>query len=205
MRDLTRERYYEDRAPVYDKTSYRGDPQINAGLDRETAEIGARLAALSAGRVLEVGCGTAVWTQFLRGTVVAMDQSAAMLEIARTRVPEAALVRALVPSMPFIDDSFDRVFTANFYGLLRAPERALFLADVSRIARELIVVDLRSDDDAPMEGIEERSIGTDETYRIFRRRFTPRGLSDELGGELMYSGRYFLAVQVVLTTPASPR
>lgn len=205
MRDLTRERYYEDRAPVYDETSYRGDPQINAGLDRETAEIGARLAALSAGRVLEVGCGTAVWTQFLRGTVVAMDQSAAMLEIARTRVPEAALVRALVPSMPFIDDSFDRVFTANFYGLLRAPERALFLADVSRIARELIVVDLRSDDDAPMEGIEERSIGTDETYRIFRRRFTPRGLSDELGGELMYSGRYFLAVQVVLTTPASPR
>ena len=89
MRDLTRERYYEDRAPVYDATSYRGDPLINAGLDRETAAIGARLTALSAGRVLEVGCGTAVWTQFLRGVVVAMDQSAAMLEIARTRVPEA--------------------------------------------------------------------------------------------------------------------
>jgi ubiquinone/menaquinone biosynthesis C-methylase UbiE len=204
MRDLTRERYYEDRAPVYDATSYRGDPRINAGLDRETAEIGARLTALSAGRVLEVGCGTAVWTQFLRGTVVAMDQSAAMLEIARTRVPEAMLIRALVPPMPFVDDSFDRVFTANFYGLLRAPERALFLADVSRVARELVVVDLRSDDDASMEGIEERSIGTDVTYRIFRRRFTPRSLCDELGGELMYSGRYFLAVRVMLAPVASP-
>ena len=205
MRDLTRERYYEDRAPVYDATSYRGDPRINAGLDRETAEIGARLTALSAGRVLEVGCGTAVWTQFLPGVVVAMDQSAAMLEIARTRVPEAMLVRALVPPLPFAAGSFDRVFTANFYGLLRAPERALFMADVSRVATELIVVDLRSDDDAPMEGIEERSIGTDVTYPIFRRRFTPQGLRDELGGELIYSGRYFLAVQVTLAPAASPR
>jgi SAM-dependent methyltransferase len=100
MRDLTRERYYEDRARVYDATSYRGDLRINVGLDRETAEIGARLTALSAGRVLEVGCGTAVWTQFLRGVVVAMDQSAAMLEIARTRVPEAMLIRALVRRCP---------------------------------------------------------------------------------------------------------
>jgi ubiquinone/menaquinone biosynthesis C-methylase UbiE len=117
----------------------------------------------------------AVWTQFLRGAVVAMDQSAAMLEIARTRVPKAILVRALVPPMPLVDDSLDRVFTANFYGLFRAPERALFVADASRVARDLIVVDLRSDTAASTEGIEERS--TDRTYRIFRRRFTPKGFA----------------------------
>ncbi len=55
-------------------------------------------------------------------------------------------------------------------GRAGATVEALFLADVSRVANELVVVDLGSDDEAPMEGIEERSIGTDVTYPIFRRR-----------------------------------
>ncbi|MFG2985432.1 class I SAM-dependent methyltransferase [Streptomyces sp. NPDC048258] len=202
MRDLVREQYYRHRAPVYDETSYRGDPVVNAGLDRETADIGKLLTALPEGRALDVGCGTGVWTQFLRGPVVALDQSAEMLELTRTRAPWAQRVRALFPPLPFATSAFDRVVTANFYGLLRPAERAVFLAEVRRTARELIVIDLRSDGDLHEEKIELRSVA-DATYPIYRRRFTPQSLCSELEGEVMYEGLYFLAVRVVMGPAAS--
>ncbi|MEU3830070.1 class I SAM-dependent methyltransferase [Streptomyces sp. NPDC029080] len=195
MRDPVRERYYRHRAPVYDVTSYRGDAVVDAGLDQETADIGELLAALAEGRVLDVGCGTGVWTQFLRGPVTALDQSVEMLALARARVPHVQPVQALFPPLPFIDGAFDRILTANFYGLLRPDERAAFLAEARRTASELVVVDLLSDGGRHEERIESRTVaGT--TYPIFRRRFTPESLHAELGGELMYCGRYFLAVRV---------
>lgn len=147
--------------------------------------------------MLDVACGTGVWTRFLPGEVTAMDQSQEMLDIAATRVPAARLIRALFPPLPFPDDSYDAVFTANFYGLLRPDERAAFLTEVRRVAPELIVVDLRSDGDTPTEGPERRVInGT--SYDIFRRRFTPESLTAELGGNLTYPGRYFLMTRVPL-------
>jgi ubiquinone/menaquinone biosynthesis C-methylase UbiE len=196
MRDVKRERYYRDRAPVYDATSYRGDAEVDAGLDRETADIGALLAAISGERVLDVACGTGVWTRFLQGSVVAMDQSQEMLDIAGPRLPNATLVKALFPPLPFDADRFDTIFTANFYGLLHADERATFLTEAHRVGHELLVLDLRSDDDHPSEGIEERTIGNGRTYRIFRRRFTPESLRAELDGELLYEGAYFLLARV---------
>ncbi|GGW13277.1 hypothetical protein GCM10010501_16190 [Streptomyces libani subsp. rufus] len=95
MRDLVPEQYYRHRAPVYDETSYRGDEMVNAQLDRETADIGKLLNTLPTGRVADIACGTGVWTQFLRGDVVALDQSAEMLQLTHARVPHAQRVRAL--------------------------------------------------------------------------------------------------------------
>ncbi|MEV3987682.1 class I SAM-dependent methyltransferase [Streptomyces sp. NPDC049837] len=195
MRDPVREQYYRHRAPVYDVTSYRGDAVVNAGLDQETADIGKLLAVLPEGRVLDVGCGTGVWTQFLRGPVIALDQSAEMLTLTRARVPHVLPVQALFPPLPFVDGAFDRIVTANFYGLLRPDERAAFLAEAPRTAKELVVIDLRSDGDQHEEKIELRTVAG-ATYPIFRRRFTPESLRAELGGALMYCGRYFLAVRV---------
>ncbi|MCX4692380.1 class I SAM-dependent methyltransferase [Streptomyces sp. NBC_01408] len=195
MRDPLREQYYRHRAPVYDVTSYRGDDVVNAGLDQETADIGKLLAALPEGRALDVGCGTGVWTQFLRGPVIALDQSAEMLGLTRARVPHAQPVQGLFPPLPFVDGAFDRIVTANFYGLLRPAERTAFLAEARRTAGELVVIDLRSDGDLHEEKIELRTVA-ETTYPIFRRRFTPESLRAELVGELMYCGRYFLAVRV---------
>lgn len=191
MRDVIRESYYRHRAPVYDATSYRGDPEVDAGLDREAAEIGQLLKASQVERVLEVGAGTGVWTQFLPGDVTAMDQSTEMLDIARSRAPKARLVQALFPPLPFADNAFDTLFTANFYGLLRTEERRRFMDEARRVARRLMVLDLRSDTEDHTEGIEERNVDG-VVYPIFRRRFTPDSLREELDAALDFTGDYFL-------------
>lgn len=58
-----------------------------AAADRLVAEQ--FVAELPAGRILDVGCGTGYLTRLLHGSVVALDASNAMLELARVRVPGA--------------------------------------------------------------------------------------------------------------------
>ena len=82
--------YYERRADEYDATTYelaREDPSAAPDL----AELERLLAGLEPGRVLDIGCGTGWLTQFLRGSVVALDQSEAMLGIAAKARPRCSL------------------------------------------------------------------------------------------------------------------
>src|SRR3954453_20256069 len=92
--------YYEQRAAEYD------DWWLGTGLfaqrdrpgwdeDRE-ALIGA-LAALPANGTLDLACGTGFLTRHLPGEVTGVDQSAAMVEIARSRGVDARVGDALAP------------------------------------------------------------------------------------------------------------
>ncbi len=118
---VRRSNYYDRRAAEYDD-AYLGTG-LWSGLRREGSEeelraLGDAISGLSAVRVLDVACGTGFLTRHLRGEVVGLDLSEAMLEIARQRVPGATFVQGDAFSLPFPDDLFDRVFTSNFYGLL---------------------------------------------------------------------------------------
>jgi SAM-dependent methyltransferase len=88
-----------------------------------TYEEAIRRTNISAGqRVLEVGCGTGV---FLRAAadqgaeVYGLDASEALLELARTRVPEADLRLGDFEALPYVDDLFDVVagFNAFFFAV----------------------------------------------------------------------------------------
>ena len=79
--------------------------------------------------MLDVACGTGFLTQHLRGEVVGLDQSAAMVEVASARLPGARIVQGDAVPLPFADGEFDRVFTGHFYGHLLADERERFLAE----------------------------------------------------------------------------
>src|SRR5215204_2925282 len=88
--------YYEARAAEYDATTYElalRDP-ANA---RDLATLKRLVADLPPGRTLDIGCGTGWLTRFLRGNVVALDQSEAMLDKARERLGNTVLVLAAVP------------------------------------------------------------------------------------------------------------
>src|SRR5687767_9316520 len=122
-----RSNYYDGRAAEYDD-AYLGtglwSDSRRKGSEEELRALGDAISGLSAVRVLDVACGTGFLTRHLRGEVVGLDQSEAMLEITRQRVPGATFVQGDAFSLPFPDDSFDRVFTSNFYGLLLSHERS---------------------------------------------------------------------------------
>jgi ubiquinone/menaquinone biosynthesis C-methylase UbiE len=201
-----REEYYDQRAAEYDETVTAGlDAETAAAFAGELATLGSVLGALPPGRVLDVACGTALFTQHLRGPVVALDQSAAMLMVARARIPTAQLVQAAVPALPFAPMAFDRLVTSHFYGHLVEVERVAFVAEARRVAPELVVVDTAASATAAPDGWQERVLRNGSRYTIYKRHFTPAQLLAELGGdgEVLFAGRFSVAVRSWRSRPES--
>lgn len=192
--------YYDRRAPDYDDWWLgRGEfeRRERPGWAKEVEALVGVVHGLTPVRVLDVACGTGFLTRRLRGDVVGLDQSAAMLTIAAQRTPRASFVRGEAVPLPFGDGEFDRLFTSHFYGHLLVGERDLFLAEAWRVARELVVVDAALREDVEPEGWPERALSDGTTYRVYKRFFTGEGLAEELGGgEVLHAGRWFVAVRV---------
>ena len=194
---VRRSNYYDRRAAEYDD-AYLGtglwSDLRRKGSEEELRALGRAISGLSAVRVLDVACGTGFLTRHLRGEVVGLDLSEAMLEIARQRVPEATFVQGDAFSLPFPDDSFDRVFTSNFYGLLLSHERSAFLREVRRVAPEFVVVET-TPPGVLEEGWQERTLSDGSRHKIYRRYFRATGLAEELGGgRVLFAGELFVMV-----------
>jgi SAM-dependent methyltransferase len=105
-------------------------------------------------------------------------------------------VRGDALALPFPNDSFERVFASYFYCHLEENERPLFLAEARRVARELVVVASRWDEDDPRERWEERVLNDGSRWEVYKRVFEPEQLADELGGaDVLFAGRWFVAVR----------
>lgn len=197
--------YYDRRAGEYDESITDGlDPDAVSEFAREGVELGRALAALPPAPTLDVACGTGLFTRHLRGRVVALDRSHAMLRRARSRLPGAQLVQAAVPVLPFAAGAFDRLVTAHFYGHLAGTDRLAFLAEARRVARELVVVDAAAHVGARPDGWQERRLRDGSRYTIYKRHFTPDQLRSELdGGEALFAGRRFVVVRAALTSDRS--
>ena len=191
--------YYDARASEYDDW-YEGRGGFAArdrpGWEQELAELIRTIAALPPARTLDVACGTGFLTRHLRGDVVALDQSARMLDEARRRVGRATLVQGDALALPFPNDSFHRVFTGHFYGHLEEPERARFLDEARRVAREVVVVDASKEHSGIDEHMSPRMLDHGSTWEVYKRYFTGEGLAGELGGgEVLFEGRWFVVVR----------
>ena len=192
--------YYERRAPEYDDW-YLGvgkwEERDRPGWEAELEGLRGAIEALPARHTLDVACGTGFLTRHLPGRIVGVDQSESMLEEARRQAPDAEYVHADALELPFGDGSFERVFTAHFYGHLEDPDRIRFLEEARRVAPELIVVDSSAEH---AEGIreewQERILNDGSRWRVYKRYFTPDGLAAELGGgESIFAGHWFVAVR----------
>ena len=190
--------YYDRRAPEYD--DWWLGQGLHQGVDRpgwddEVEELAGVIAGLPPVRTLDVACGTGFLTRHLPGEVVALDQSARMLAEAREQAPTATFVEGDALELPFPDRSFDRVFTSYFYCHLEEGERARFLAEARRVAPELVVVaSVRGEGDR-RERWEERRLKDGSRWTVYKRVFEGDDLAGELGGRLLFKGRWFLVAQ----------
>jgi demethylmenaquinone methyltransferase/2-methoxy-6-polyprenyl-1,4-benzoquinol methylase len=191
--------YYDKRAPEYDDW-YLGrglfEPRDREGWDAELEHLFSVIGALGPGRTLDVACGTGFLTRHLRGDVVALDQSARMLEEAHRQAPSATIVQGDAFALPFVDHAFDRVFTGHFYGHLETPERERFLAEARRVAKALVVVDASRKHSGIDEHMSTRVLNDGSSWEVYKRYFTGAGLAEELGGgEVLFEGEYFVVVR----------
>jgi demethylmenaquinone methyltransferase/2-methoxy-6-polyprenyl-1,4-benzoquinol methylase len=191
--------YYDVRAPEYDEW-YRGVGRFaerdRPGWEAELAELLGVIEALPPGRTLDIACGTGFLTRHLRGSVVGLDQSTRMLDVANAQVPHATFVQGDAFSLPFSNDSFSRVFTAHFYGHVGEADRERFLAEARRVAPELVVVDASRAHSPVDEEMQERILNDGSRWEVYKRFFTGEGLAAELGGgEVLHEGEYFVVVR----------
>lgn len=191
--------YYERRAPEYDEW-YPGTGLFAArdrpGWKEELRRLTEVVASLSAGRTLDVACGTGFLTRHLCGDVVALDQSAAMLEQARSRVPTAAFLRGDASALPVRTTASTASSPRTSTATSSPPDRRAFLCEARRVARELVVVDSSRVGSDADEAWQERVLNDGSRWQVFKRWFTPDGLARELGGgETLFAGRWFVAVR----------
>jgi ubiquinone/menaquinone biosynthesis C-methylase UbiE len=165
------------------------------GWSAEVEQLIAVVRDLPPARVLDVACGTGFLTQHLRGELVALDQSARMVEIAAARMPHARVIQGDVAPLPFGDGEFDRVFTSHFFHHLSADRRAAFVTEAGRVGSELVVVEDVRRADAPAEEAHEHVLGDGSRHHMHRHSFTATELVTELGGgHVLHEGRWFVVV-----------
>jgi SAM-dependent methyltransferase len=182
--------YYSRRAGEYDATSWES-------IDEGEREAVTRLvAALPAGRIVDIGCGTGYLTRLLRGALVALDASSEMLEFARAQVPHATFVQAEVPPLPFADDEFDLAFSSNVYSHIEAVEtRDEFVAEGLRVAPTLVILEQAWRPGVARESYEQRRLLDGSEYKVFKRYFIPQELARELHGTIVLASPAFIAVR----------
>jgi ubiquinone/menaquinone biosynthesis C-methylase UbiE len=190
--------YYHARAHEYDDWwLHRGlyAARIRPDWPHERDHTFEVVRALTPKRTLDVACGTGFVTRFLAGEVTGLDQSEAMLEVAREQAPEAEYVQGDGLELPFEDGSFERVFTSHFYGHLEESERLRFLVEARRVAPELVVFDAARHGGEPRAEEQERVLNDGTRWTVYKRFFTGEGLLAELGGgTILHEGRWFVLV-----------
>jgi SAM-dependent methyltransferase len=125
---------YDDMGAAYE--AHAADGAYNAHYDRPA--VLEALGPVASLRVLDAGCGPGLYAAELiaRGaTVTGFDASAAMLELARARVADAAeLAQArLDEPLPYRDGAFDRAVCALVIHYVA--DRTAALAELHRVLR----------------------------------------------------------------------
>ena len=118
--------YYQARAREYDDWWLGHNlyaDKHRPGWAEERAELERWIEDLPAKRTLDVACGTGFMTRRLRGEVTGLDQSDAMLEVAREQAPAATFVQGDALDLPFDGGEFECVFSSYFYCHLEEDDR----------------------------------------------------------------------------------
>jgi SAM-dependent methyltransferase len=194
--------HYYDRRIAYREPgaenvlSYFRGLGASADLDEIEEELDAVrriLQGLPTATYLDIGCGpTGEFTSQLPGTGCGLDQSEAALRQLGQRFPGLPRLRADSMRLPVADKSIGRAFISHLYGLLLPDESAELLAEVRRVASEMVILDSGRPPGIEREGWQTRSLPDGTSYPIFRRHLDAGTLAVEIRGEPLFNGQYFV-------------
>lgn len=174
--------YYRARAPEYDAGLY-GSPEAQALL----TEVIERVP--SGGDLLELACGTGIWTRRLvarAASVTAVDAAPEMIEIARRRAPQARFVRADIFNWQ-APRRYDTIFLGFWLSHVPPPRFDTFwahLADALAADGRVVFVDehlSKSDREVWLgEYVVRRRLRDGSTHRVVKTFLDPRPLREHL-------------------------
>lgn len=130
MRRINRHADYDQIAGMYDS---RYERNTYEGVEQALRRF---IGHQAGSQILEVGCGTGHWLEFLHPLgmhLVGFDFSAGMLANALMRAPGVPFVQGTAERLPWLAESFDRVFCIN--ALHHFPNKVTFLRETRRILR----------------------------------------------------------------------
>jgi ubiquinone/menaquinone biosynthesis C-methylase UbiE len=117
--------------------------------------------------VLDVGCGTGALCSALEGkglNVTGVDPAYKMLKVARKKTKSSAITFVQADStkgLPFEDDSFDLVIASYVAHGLQIEERRKLYKEMSRIAKEKVIIHDYNENRAPLTTFVEFMEGGD--------------------------------------------
>lgn len=162
----------------------------------EASEVERLVRSLPPARFLDVGCGPGTFTGMLAGAGVAFDQSANAVSRAAREHGDAVPVRGDALELPFDRSSFDRALVSHLYGLLQSDDSSTLLAEVCRVAREVVILDAGRPEGVAPEQWQDRTLPDGSEHRIYRRHFEAQELASEVRGTTIFAGSFYVIVAV---------
>jgi 2-polyprenyl-3-methyl-5-hydroxy-6-metoxy-1,4-benzoquinol methylase len=179
--------YYRRRAGEYDVTAYGDVAVARARIARLVAEM------RPTGNVLEIACGTGLWTEALAGladTVTAIDTAPEVIEIARARVRSTTVRFEVADVFSWTSSArFDVVFFSAWLshvpmsrfeqfwqllrGLLAVGGQVLFIDEHADVREKEAYV-------AGREEVVERRLRDGEKFHIIKNFVDPQRLQSQL-------------------------
>ena len=165
-------------------------------LEAENIQLCEVLRGLEQATYLEVGSGPGTYTSALPGRGIGLDQSATALRLLLSRVSGVPVIRADALHLPLRDRTVGCVFATHIYGILDGSDREMLLREARRVASRIVVLDSGRPAGVPSEQWQQRTSGLDQrVYRVLRRHFGAQELADEIGGRVVFAGRFYVAVE----------
>jgi demethylmenaquinone methyltransferase/2-methoxy-6-polyprenyl-1,4-benzoquinol methylase len=174
--------YYRRRAPEYDATSY-GD------VDAARRRIGELARAMRpTGRVLEIACGTGMWTSALAehaDEVLAVDAAPEALEIARRRTTAANVTFEVADVFVWEPAArFDTIFFSAWLSHVPARRFDDFWGRLARWTTRVLFVDEPAGEEAKESYVRdetvERRLTDGTTFHIVKTFIDPARLKRDL-------------------------